>query len=396
MGDENRKPTFVPDKRPVAGRDRKGEPPAWAIVAMIAVVGFVGLMFAMPDVAYAIVPFARSDYFWIGLIALPFVSLIVLAVLSKVIDLRRASSWTQTTGRVLSSTIEVRRHRFAGEAETVENVPAVEYEFSAGGRSYRGSRIGIGDDSGGANTEATLARYPKGASVTVFYDPEDPRNCVLERGGPFAAAPAPAPGGAAGGNASLAQIAAQPLTAKGCIVDFIKVAVIGAAIWWLIARGPEFIAARFPKSEPEVAIFTACFGLVALLLFFAAHRYSKKAQSWPSVPGTIVKSAVGSYRETSNGRTTTMYRAEVEYVYQVHGRELHGAQIKLGMTVSGSQAAAGKVAAKYPVGGAVDVHYDPANPSTAALENPTGATSLIAAVAAACFAIAVYALGVFK
>jgi hypothetical protein len=375
MGDENRKPTFVPDKRPVAGRDRKGEPPAWAIGAMIGIVSCVGLLFSFGrggGLLYDLIPWARSDYFWIGLIALPFVALMALAALSKAIDYRKASSWTATSGRILSSTIQVRRHRFQGEAETVENAPAVEYEFSIGARSYRGSRIGIGDDSGGANAETTLARYPQGAAVTVFYDPNDPRNCVLERSGP------------------------QGVTTLGCAGALAELALAGAAIYWLITRGPDAIAARFPKSDPEVAIFAACFGLVALLLFVAAHRYSKQAQKWPSVRGTIVQSAIESYRETSNGRTTTMYRPAVEYSYQVHGRELHGAQIKLGMTAGGMQAYAEKIAARYPVGGAVEVHYDPTNPSTAALENPTGATWLVALLALAMFGLAAYALGIFR
>jgi hypothetical protein len=64
--------------------------------------------------------------------------------------------------------------------------------------------------------------------------------------------------------------------------------------------------------------------------------------------------------------------------------------------VSGGRGSAEKVVAKYPAGSAVDVHYDPANPGTAALENPTGMTWLILAVAAACFALTAYTLGVFK
>ena len=59
--------------------------------------------------------------------------------------------------------------------------PRVEYEFSVGGRTWRGDRISIGEDTGGANTEATLRRYPVGATVSVYYDPGNPANCVLVR-----------------------------------------------------------------------------------------------------------------------------------------------------------------------------------------------------------------------
>lgn len=77
--------------------------------------------------------------------ALPFVTLIAVAILSKIVEFRRAQSWVQTSGRVVRSSIEVRRHQFAGEPQTVTSVPAVEYEFKVDGRGTR-----TGDDAGGA------------------------------------------------------------------------------------------------------------------------------------------------------------------------------------------------------------------------------------------------------
>jgi hypothetical protein len=41
------------------------------------------------------------------------------------------------------------------------------------------------------------------------------------------------------------------------------------------------------------------------------------------------------------------------------------------------------------------VHYDPADPTNAALENPTGMTWIVAVLALAMFALAVWQLGVF-
>jgi hypothetical protein len=43
----------------------------------------------------------------------------------------------------------------------IVNVPMIEYEFSFNGQKYTGRRIGIGEDAGGSNIEATLARYPR-------------------------------------------------------------------------------------------------------------------------------------------------------------------------------------------------------------------------------------------
>lgn len=367
---------FVPDIRPLTGRGGN-EPPTWAVVVMIGIVGVVILTFNLgqwEDGSYlrSVIPFADTSYFWVGLIALPMVALVVLAAASKMIDLRKASTWTQTTGRVVRSQMETRRHRFAGEAEKVENVPVVEYEFKAGGRTVRGSRIGIGDDAGGANTAATLARYPAGAEVAVFYDPADPRNCVLEREGP------------------------QGVTAAGCARAFLVLALFAGAVYWLIAYGPAFIEARFPHAESGIVIFAGGFGLALLLFFIAARRTSKQAAKWPSVRGQIVKSEVESFRKRVGNSMTTLYRPAVEFAYSVGGREYRANKIMLMTEVSGTQSYAEQMVAKYPADAAVDVHYDPADPSNAALENPTGATWIVAVLALACFALAFWELGIFQ
>jgi hypothetical protein len=165
---------------PLAGRGGGGPPP-WALAVMAGIIGLVVLAFAIeqfsPGAVSDHVPYGGSPYFWPGLIFLPLVALAILAVASKLIEQRQARSWTQTSGRIVRSQVETKRHRFEGEAETVKNVPAVEYEFTVGDRTVRGVRIGVGDDAGGANIEATLARYPVGATVSVYYDPRDPTRC---------------------------------------------------------------------------------------------------------------------------------------------------------------------------------------------------------------------------
>jgi hypothetical protein len=377
------RPTFVPASD-VTVRANSGEPPVWALGVVAVVIGFVVLMFAQPGIAYAIFPFAHSDYFWIGLIALPIVTLIVMAVIAKSIDFTRAQSWVTTQGKVVRSELVAKHHRFEGSAETVVNVPVVEYEFSTGGRKYLGSRIGIGDDTGGANSEATLARYQLGADVTVYYDRDDPKNCVLERGGPLAHA-----------RDAAGQSASAPDAGGGALYSLLHVVLVGAIIA-LIVEGPDYFEQHFPKGDAKVSVFALCFGLAALILFLAARRRGRQAQGWPTVAGRVVKSEVEEFRDRTGGSSSLSYRAAVEFAYQVRGRDYRSNQIKLGVAVSGTKAAAEKVTAKYPAGSAVTVHYDPDNPGTAALENPTGLTWLILVVALGCFALAAYTLGVFK
>ena len=374
------RPKFVPDLRPLAGRSGDGSPP-WAMAVMLGIIGLVGLAFAIeqwsPGTVRGLVPYCDSDYFWVGLIFLPLVALVIVAVVSKLIEQRQAQSWTQTSGRIVCSQVETRRHRFQGEAETVKNVPAVEYEFKVGERTVRGVRIGIGDDAGGANIEATLARYPIGATVTVYYDPRDPTRCVLERGGP------------------------QGITAGGCVGGLALLAVFAGTIYWLVTRGPALVEKHFPHSNANLVVFAGCFGLAVLVFFLGAHRYAKKAQSWPAVRGKVIRSAVESYYDNvggsgGSGSGVTSYRPVVEYAYQVHGQDYRGNQIKVAMQLNGTQSYAEKVVARYPAGGEIDVHYDPNDPTTSALENPTASVSwILVALALFCFAIAVSQLGIF-
>jgi Protein of unknown function (DUF3592) len=381
---------FVPDKRPLLGR-KGDQPPVLAIVAMIVIVAVVWSPFAIerwsPGTVVQYIPYAKHDLFWIGLIFFPMVALLLVASVTKIIQFRAAKNWVQTTGRILSAGIETRRHQFQDEPETVKNVPAVKYEFKVGARTVDGTRISIGDE-GGLDIEATLKRYPAGAAVTVYYDPRDPTQCVLER--------------------DLTQdLKDHGLTKRdvlsGCVGGLAMLAVLGMAIWGLAAYGPDFVRAHFPRlhSHAEMPVALVGFGLVMLMFFFAARRAAKQAATWPVVRGKIVKSEVEEFQERnedSDGRTRwrTAYRPAVEYAYVANGRELRGNQISYGMTVSAGKGYAEKVAAKFPIGGEIDVHYDPKEPSNSALTaGGAGVTWIIFVAALAVFALAAALLGVF-
>ena len=51
--------------------------------------------------------------------------------------------------------------------------------------------------------------------------------------------------------------------------------------------------------------------------------------------------------------------------------------------------------ARYPAGADVDVHYDPSDPSHAALENPGIMSWYLLLLALGCFALAVWQLRIF-
>lgn len=349
-----------------ASPKKTSEPPAWAIMIMIGTIALVVLLFNLADV----LPLPNSGYFWVGLIFLPMVMMLVLVVVAKMLEVRKSAQWPSAMGRVIRSTVEARHSKGTSDTVEVQNMPVVVYEFTANARKWTGNRISIGEDSGGANTEATLRRYPVGAAVKVFYDPKNPKDCVLERDPPAG-------------------------MGKGCLLITVALAVFGFAVWYLVINATQLLGNQLPKGNAPLTVFATCFGLLLLLAVIAGRRAARAAADWPAVSGQIVVSEVESIHKYEDGRSRTTYAPAVEYAYQVHGNDYRGRQIKFGIGVSGSRGFAEKVITRYPLGSAVEVHYDPANPSNAALENPTGYYWFMLAIAIGCFAIAAYASGLF-
>ncbi len=346
---------------------RSSEPPTWAVAIVVASIALV----VLAGYARDWMPFGDSDYFWIGLIFLPMVVMFVAAVAAKMLEVKRASGWSSAVGRIVKSSTAAARHRSAGEAMTVKTVPAVEYEFSVGGRKVRGNRIGIGEDSGGADTEATLRRYTVGAAVTVYYDPANPKNCALERGVPE------------GIGKGLAIIV-------GFVIAFVGV------VYWLATGAPPLVERHFPRANVPVVIIAASMAVLMLLFFVASWRLSRRAADWPLVRGTVLSSGTEKIEKNSDGRRSVTHAPAIEYAYRVNDVDYVSRQVKLGVALSASQSYADGVAARYPKGAVIDVHYDPANPSNAALENPAGTRWFLLGIAAALFALAAHQAGAFS
>lgn len=100
-------------------------------------------------------------------------------------EVKAASTWTKGTAKIVRSGSRILTREDSEGRKTEGRVPAIEYEFSVGLKPMRGTRISIGEimpDS--PEVEAALKRYPQGASAPVYFDPKDPRRCVLERDPP--------------------------------------------------------------------------------------------------------------------------------------------------------------------------------------------------------------------
>src|SRR5262245_13927308 len=120
------------------------------------------------------------------IVAAMFPTLIIVGVIVKLWEVRKAARWPETRGKVIASGVKSHM-KTPGEPgynfkdTEVTNEPHVEYEYKVGDRTYRCSRITIGERTTNSELEEILDRYPVGAQVTVYYDPANPNKALLER-----------------------------------------------------------------------------------------------------------------------------------------------------------------------------------------------------------------------
>lgn len=138
-------------------------------VPMPVIAAAIGLALLVP------IFITRKGEWFVVWLALSFPYAIAVASLAKMAEVKRASTWTRTSARIVRSEL-VAETRQGKEVQ----VPRVEYEFTLGFHPVRGRRYTLGD-MGPNGAEAVLRRYPVGAGVTAYYNPQDPDESVIER-----------------------------------------------------------------------------------------------------------------------------------------------------------------------------------------------------------------------
>lgn len=127
----------------------------------------------------------RTDFLiTVGIIG--FVLLILNVVFLGVIYFMRrkmatVNQWPSTMGTVITSYLE---WRSSGSDGGSTNYPVVQYSYQVGGRAYQSEKLAPGPEVGGSGAGKMVARYPAGAQVMVFYNPQNPYEAVLERKAP--------------------------------------------------------------------------------------------------------------------------------------------------------------------------------------------------------------------
>ncbi len=89
------------------------------------------------------------------------------------------SQWPSTMGAVQMSTIERR-----SSEDGYTDYPVVQYSYQVGGQTYQSLKLAPGPEVGGSGARKVVAKYPAGAQVMVFYNPQNPSEAVLERKAP--------------------------------------------------------------------------------------------------------------------------------------------------------------------------------------------------------------------
>lgn len=292
------------------------------------------------------------DGIWgVYLLLAAFPALIAFATIYKYFEVRRASRWPGVPGRVVESQSEMREVKVGSSDSNdteMRNFAKVVYEYKIATHTHRCDRVSIGENLGNFEVAETLAKYPVGKDVTVYYNPNKRDEAVLER-----------------------DVPAMLWKAAAGIVIGLSVIILGA-IFGLKGLG-RLMQAIVPNAD-KAPFVTACIGFALLfaLVVFGFQRTAARARKWPVAPGRVEKSDVHSYetidRDEKTARQQTMYRPEVIYSYAVAGVEYHGDKVSVSGVSTNLDGVARRVAARYPVGTELQVHYNPDNPGESAID----------------------------
>ncbi len=308
------------------------------------------------------------------------VTLIILALLAiKTWETRGTGRWPAAKGKITRSREAFTQHRTSSE-DMPQNykVADIAYEYVVAGKRYTGRRISHAEIIAQEEVPGLLARYPVGAEVDVFHDPDEPSDAVLERGAP-------------------------PGLAKGCLA-LVAIVVAGTVfLMWMVTSGGEIVQRLLPNSMPPVLAITGLAGLVFTGAGIGIVKTLVAARRWPQATATIRKAEVIEFttvqrRDSGSSsrrrQVTRSWKPVVEYDYEVNGRTHLSRSIWLDREDAGTRKFAESVVARFPVGSRHPNFYDPANPGRSALEIKGGAVIwLLFAIGIFCLFVAFVSTG---
>ncbi|MBI5960617.1 MAG: DUF3592 domain-containing protein [Chloroflexi bacterium] len=138
------------------------------------------------------------------------------------------------------------------------------------------------------------------------------------------------------------------------------------------------------ESLASGTIVVTALPIALIAVFFAVRALSSQRQvratrAWPTVDGRVLSSGVEARRSRSGSGHSTSFYPAVVYEYVVNGQRYMNNVVNPGQPIGiGFRGMVEKKVARYPVGNAVPVYYNPQNPGESVLEtSATGANRVM-------------------
>lgn len=118
----------------------------------------------------------NTAYFWVALGFLLFCIYMLRYALINHREANASNHWETTTGKLTESQLWGKR-RIDGEMVDSENL-SVKYQYDVNGKTFTGSRATF-YTLHYPETVDFSKRYPKGSTVSIFYNPQNPSESVI-------------------------------------------------------------------------------------------------------------------------------------------------------------------------------------------------------------------------
>ena len=94
-----------------------------------------------------------------------------------------SQAWSATSGQITESYVRESHSQDSDGITTTSYYAEVRYLYQVMGVEYSGDKVSFGGKVGGSRGKAneTTVQYPVGKNVTVYYDPNNHEDAVLER-----------------------------------------------------------------------------------------------------------------------------------------------------------------------------------------------------------------------
>jgi len=97
---------------------------------------------------------------------------------------KAAKAWPTVEGRITSSEVDSYWKRDRDSGSTRMHEAKIAYEYTVDGVSYESTKISFMSSSSSlrGQAQAMVRKYPAGGTATVYYNPSNPQEAVLEPG----------------------------------------------------------------------------------------------------------------------------------------------------------------------------------------------------------------------